>query len=178
MCPPSRQKLSHKRRLEKFPYMKFDFSCCSWDPCNHQQVNVSRLTCYIMREKESGHPCHWMWQFSQLSANTRRTSNQYQQKNCLAEPSPNWGFLLETWEVWYILRVYLSPRMKLFLSECSALNPFLHTTLGISQPPLSLLTSLHYYDGSRYWKTSLEEGDAWPFYPLIQRVVCYLWISV
>lgn len=49
---------------------------------------------YMVRE-EPGHCCHCVWQqFYQLSRH-RRASSHDQQKNCLAEPSPNWGFPVE-----------------------------------------------------------------------------------
>lgn len=67
--------------------------------------------------------------------------NQDQQKNCLAEPSQTADSYPRCEKLEHSMCSFLfkDKTDTFFLSEYSALSPFLLGTLGVSQPPLSLI---------------------------------------
>lgn len=112
--------------------------------------------------------------WARLNRHGRKSSHD-QQKNCLAEPSPNWGFLLER-------RRLVSPRVHLsrmnLSSEYLALighspNLGCHTTFDF----VNRRFNLRHGGETRDWVKYLEQGDA--CYSLIQWwSILYLLIYV
>lgn len=151
----------HKQRLEKFLCMGLVLSCCSWESCNHHQVNEPGLSCCMMRGKGLVTPVVLSDSLSTLSwCKHMSEPTQDQQKNCLAEPSQNCWFQLKVWKVGALFKCsflvkenWLFLRVWVFSSE--SLTPPHLRCLTVS-PLLKLFTPHLGQITGRQWLASLS----------------------